>query len=32
VAVNSGLKPSLRGRLTGEQEWDHKRRQGLLDR
>ena len=30
VAVNSGLKPSLRGTLTGEQEWDHKRRQGLL--
>ncbi len=30
VAVNPGLKPSLRGTLTGEQEWDHKRRQGLL--
>ena len=30
VAVNRGLKPSLRGALTGEQEWDHKRRQGLL--
>jgi acyl-CoA synthetase (AMP-forming)/AMP-acid ligase II len=29
VAVNPGLKPSLRGTLTGEQEWDHKRRQGL---
>ena len=30
VAVNPGLKPSLCGTLTGEQEWDHKRRQGLL--
>jgi fatty-acyl-CoA synthase len=30
VALNPGLKPSLRGRITGEQEWDHKRRQGLL--
>jgi len=30
VAVNRGLKPSLRGTLTGEQEWDHQRRQGLL--
>ena len=30
VAVNRGLKPSLRGTLTGEQEWDHKRHQGLL--
>jgi fatty-acyl-CoA synthase len=30
VALNFGLKPSLRGKLTGEQQWDHKRRQGLL--
>ena len=30
VAVNSGLKPSLRGKLTDEQKWDRKRRQGLL--
>jgi fatty-acyl-CoA synthase len=30
VALNRGLKPSLRGTLTGEHEWDHMRRQGLL--
>jgi len=30
VAINHGLKPSLRGKLTDEQQWDHKRRQGLL--
>ena len=30
VAVNFGLKPSLRGTLTTEQEWHHMRRQGLL--
>ena len=30
VAINYGVKPSLRGTLTSEQAWDRKRRQGLL--
>jgi fatty-acyl-CoA synthase len=30
VTINHGLKPSLRGTTTDEQQWDHKRRQGLL--
>ncbi|MGE9783441.1 long-chain-fatty-acid--CoA ligase [Janibacter sp. G368] len=30
VAVNKGLKPSLRATLTEDEGWDHKRRQGLL--
>jgi len=30
AALNFGLKPSLHGKLTEEQAWDHKRRQGLL--
>jgi fatty-acyl-CoA synthase len=30
AVINYGLKPSLRGKLTDEQAWDRKRRQGLL--